>query len=179
MAFGFIYKTTNTINGKGYIGMCSSPSRFNTYLGSGKLLTHAIEKYGKDKFTRDILEWCDTDEQLRMAEAKWIEHYNAVESNEFYNLHDGGRGGDTGFHVSMSEVVKSTWDKYTEEQRKARGNATSAGKKGKGTSTDNSMYGRSIVKEKNLKWYNNGIKAIYVSEGTQPEGFVRGRKLNG
>lgn len=41
----------------------------------------------------------------------------------------------------------------------------------------NGMYGRSAVKEQNLKWYTNGIDTIYVSEGTQPEGFQRGRKL--
>ena len=37
------------------------------------------------------------------------------------------------------------------------------------------MYGRSVVKEKNLRWYNNGIESIYVTEGTQPTGYVLGR----
>ena len=41
----------------------------------------------------------------------------------------------------------------------------------------NGMYGRSAVREKNLKWYTNGVKAIYVSEGTQPNDYQRGRKL--
>tara|TARA_R110000796_G_scaffold19436_4_gene58364 strand:+ start:1327 stop:2028 length:702 start_codon:yes stop_codon:yes gene_type:complete len=41
----------------------------------------------------------------------------------------------------------------------------------------NGMYGRSAVREKNLKWYTNGAKAIYVSEGTQPNDYQRGRKL--
>lgn len=40
---------------------------------------------------------------------------------------------------------------------------------------NNPMYGKSAIKEKNLKWYTNGEKTIYVSEGTQPEGFIRGR----
>jgi len=39
----------------------------------------------------------------------------------------------------------------------------------------NNMYGRSAVKENNLRWYTNGKDTIYVTEGTQPEGFVRGR----
>lgn len=42
----------------------------------------------------------------------------------------------------------------------------------------NPMYGRSAVSEKNLKWYTNGTSVIYVTEGTQPDDYVRGRKLN-
>lgn len=41
----------------------------------------------------------------------------------------------------------------------------------------NPMYGRSAVKEKNLKWYTNGVKVIYIPEGTQPNDYQRGRKL--
>ena len=37
----------------------------------------------------------------------------------------------------------------------------------------NSMFGRSAPKENNLKWYTNGTKDIYVTEGTQPLGFLR------
>ena len=41
----------------------------------------------------------------------------------------------------------------------------------------NPMFGRSAPKEKNLKWYTDGMKDIYVTEGTQPLGFLRGRSL--
>ena len=43
---------------------------------------------------------------------------------------------------------------------------------------NNGMYGRSAISENNLKWYHNGSKTIYVTEGTQPKDFIRGR-LNG
>lgn len=46
------------------------------------------------------------------------------------------------------------------------------------TGEKNPMYGRSAVTEQNLKWYTNGSNVIYVTEGTQPNGYVRGRKLN-
>jgi hypothetical protein len=39
----------------------------------------------------------------------------------------------------------------------------------------NSMHGRSAIAEQRLRWYNNGSKNIYVTECTEPEGFVRGR----
>ncbi|MFY8211415.1 MAG: HNH endonuclease signature motif containing protein [Candidatus Nanopelagicus sp.] len=44
-----------------------------------------------------------------------------------------------------------------------------------GVGNKNSMFGRSAPKENNLKWYTNGTKDIYVTEGTQPLGFLRGR----
>jgi hypothetical protein len=43
------------------------------------------------------------------------------------------------------------------------------------TGPGNPMYGRSAVRDKNLKWYNNGIKNIYCTEGTQPPDYNRGR----
>ena len=41
----------------------------------------------------------------------------------------------------------------------------------------NPMYGKSAIADKNLKWYNNGIDNVYVTEGTQPAGYKRGRLL--
>ena len=41
---------------------------------------------------------------------------------------------------------------------------------------NNVMYGRSAITEKKLKWYTDGKVTIYVTEGTQPEGFVSGRQ---
>lgn len=81
---------------------------------------------------------------------------------------------------NLSNGVQTYWDNISEEEKKSRGKAMSDGRKrtgytGKGE--QNPMYGRSAVSEKNLKWYTNGVDVIYVTENTQPEGYVRGRKL--
>lgn len=47
--------------------------------------------------------------------------------------------------------------------------------KGKMAGEKNPMYGRSAVRERNLKWYNNGIKSMRFPDGEEPDGFVRGR----
>lgn len=39
------------------------------------------------------------------------------------------------------------------------------------------MFGRSAVREQNLKWYTNGVEVRYLPEGTEPDGWIRGRKL--
>ena len=46
--YGFIYITTNMVNGKRYIGQKKFCDGWKTYLGSGKLLKEAIKKYGKE-----------------------------------------------------------------------------------------------------------------------------------
>ncbi len=108
--YGFIYLTENKINGKKYIGMCKS-THSNNYLGSGTTLKKAIKKYGKENFTRIILEECETFEKLNNAEEYWIKKYNAVNSNEFYNLTSGGYGGN-------SDYMKEYWSTFTEDERK-------------------------------------------------------------
>ena len=40
---------------------------------------------------------------------------------------------------------------------------------------NNPMYGRSVVKEKNLKWYTNGLKNKFITENTEPIGWYKGR----
>lgn len=111
--YGFVYLTTNLINGKKYIGMCKTTHRKN-YLGSGKLLKHAIKKYGKDSFVRETLEECNSFEELSFAEKKWIAKYNADMDPNFYNIVEGGFGG-------CSEHMKKFWTKLSlEERKKAR-----------------------------------------------------------
>lgn len=96
--FGYIYLTTNTVNNKKYIGQrrafnCSPED--DDYLGSGTILQRAIKFYGKENFVKEILETCDSIEELNEAEKKWISYYNAVVSDEFYNIASGGLAGDT------------------------------------------------------------------------------------
>ena len=115
-----IYRITNLVNGKMYIGMTNGNNK--QYIGSGKLLKQAIAKYGIKNFNREILETCETDEELRAAEAKWIKQENAVASREYYNLCEGGRGGDTGNydHGKMPAAVKASWDSYDNTEKHDR-----------------------------------------------------------
>lgn len=86
---GFIYKTTNIINGKFYVGQCSNDPR-KKYLGSGKILLQAIEKYGRENFRREILQYA-AQEDLNFLEQIWIEKLRAQELG--YNILPGGNGG--------------------------------------------------------------------------------------
>ena len=90
--YGYIYLTTNLINSRKYIGQHKSECFDTNYYGSGKVLLQAITAYGKDNFKCEILCECFSAEELNAKEEFYIEKYNAVNSNEFYNLKPGGLG---------------------------------------------------------------------------------------
>lgn len=100
--FGYIYITTNLITGVKYIGQRFSThikgSFYNdTYLGSGTVLKRAIKEYGIENFTKEIIQICNSKEELNEAEKYWIKYYQAnINTNgQFYNIAAGGNAGDT------------------------------------------------------------------------------------
>lgn len=86
-----IYKTTNIVNQKFYVGKDTHNNP--NYYGSGKRLKLAIQKYGLGNFKKEILETCESLERLNEREKFWIKELNAI--NEGYNISLGGDGGDT------------------------------------------------------------------------------------
>ena len=95
--YGFVYITTNHVTGKQYIGQrkYDKQGKWKEYLGSGIILSRAIEKYGLENFSKEIIEECKTKKILNDREIYWINYYNAVESDNFYNIASGGDGGNT------------------------------------------------------------------------------------
>lgn len=96
LTFHFVYKTENMINGKIYIGVHSSNNPNDNYLGSGKLITKAIRKYGRNNFRRRILEFFSTREEAFAKEAEIVtKEFCLCEDN--YNIDTGGRGNNKTF----------------------------------------------------------------------------------
>ena len=89
-----IYKTTNLVNGKQYIGKDGHNNP--NYLGSGTFLKMAIKKYGKHNFKKEILEVCETEEQMRVREEYWLNYYDAANNKMFYNIHNHSYGSGGG-----------------------------------------------------------------------------------
>lgn len=90
--YGYIYLTTNLINGKIYVGQHAFKSTRCNYKGSGKKILRAFKKYGKENFKKEILEYCDSFEELNEREKYWIKKYNARNRKVGYNITDGGQG---------------------------------------------------------------------------------------
>lgn len=100
MSYGYIYKTTNLITKKIYVGLKRSNVFIPTYLGSGGCkingkqsgLLGAIEKYGKENFTVELIEWCETEEELCDREWFWKNELNVFDPNVGYNIYKGKEG---------------------------------------------------------------------------------------
>jgi hypothetical protein len=99
-----IYRTTNLINGKSYIGKDTKNNK--NYLGSGLLLKSAIEKYSRENFIKEILEVCTNHDELKEREKFWINYYDAVADPMYYNIREGGDGGDTFTNNPNKELVR-------------------------------------------------------------------------
>lgn len=106
-----LYKTTNQVNGKYYVGVhCQrdgfGPDDFDGYLGSGKLLLKAIKKYGRKSFIRTpIAVFFDPKTAYQMEEHIVNEEF--VANQNTYNLKTGGEGGGRGVKRPASVVAAS------------------------------------------------------------------------
>lgn len=88
-----IYKTTNLINGKIYVG--SDKNNNPNYLGSGKLLKKSIEKHGRENFKKEILCECKSIKDLIEKEGFWIKSLQSNKREIGYNISSNYFGGDT------------------------------------------------------------------------------------
>ncbi len=87
-----IYKVTNKLSGKFYIGKHETNNLDDNYYGSGVHLKRAIKKYGKENFTKEILFVFDTEEEMNAKEKELVTD-ELILSESNYNKGPGGEGG--------------------------------------------------------------------------------------
>ena len=175
--YGYIYITTNLINGKKYIGQHKAKKRLSkVYKGSGILIKKAFEKYGSENFTCELIEWCNSKEELNDREIFWIDHYNAVEDPNFYNCNCGGQGGNVNDWLAPENL--ESWKMKIKEDHRIHQKGVRMADRVK----DTDKYLENLERKKQnsklnpLCWYNNGSENIYIKKDQPvPEGFVAGR----
>jgi len=109
-----IYKTINLLNGKIYVGQHNT-SADDGYLGSGLILNRAIKKYGKNYFHREILDFCNSQEELNKKEIEWIGQLSATDFSVGYNVTNGGGYGVVGLSADKNHFFGK---KHSEESKK-------------------------------------------------------------
>lgn len=87
-----IYKITNTLNGKIYIGAHKTKNINDSYMGSGNVIRKAIKKYGLENFKKEILFSLDSLDEMYSKERELVNEA-FVRDEMTYNLKIGGRGG--------------------------------------------------------------------------------------
>lgn len=167
-----IYKTTNLVNGKIYIGKDSKNDP--KYYGSGLVLNQAIKKYGIENFQKEILEYCDSKENLNNREKYWIKFYNSTDRAIGYNLTDGGDGGDLikyldnkeEINKKRSNSIKEYYVKNPEAKKKRSENIKKRWEEeGRKEKMSKKMRGREInwkgkISKKVKEYYKNNKKVV-------------------
>lgn len=172
----YIYKVTNRINGKMYIGQ----HRYDgvgldpRYFGSGVLLKKAYDKYGIENFDMELVEECP-EEDLNPLEQLYIEHYNTLKPNG-YNLTEGGEG-VSGFKLSPETIEKLSIpiNQYDDNGNLVKSyiSATEAARQ---FGCDNSAINNAL-RNPNIK--SNGFRFRYASEcSSKIEPYSKPKRYN-
>lgn len=104
----YLYKTINLTNNKFYIGVHQTTDINDGYLGSGKELKKDIKKLGKNNFTKEILQFFNTKEEMLLKEAE-IVNFEFCTRNDTYNVMLGG-----GYGSAESNGLSFKGKKHTE-----------------------------------------------------------------
>jgi len=107
----FIYKTTNLINNKTYIGIHQTENIDDGYMGSGLHFLRAVKKYGKENFKREILEFASSYDEL-LEKERILVNEDWVKDNSNYNLKTGGQSNGFLSEESKKKISTTLKQKY-------------------------------------------------------------------
>lgn len=197
-----IYKTTNTTNGKIYIGKHKTSNLDDGYVGSGKNLKHAIAKYGIENFTKEVLFIFDNEAEMNSKEAE-IVNEEFILREDTYNICIGGQGG---FEYINSNGLRGCYNEKTRKKisKTLKGrppsNATieaikkshSLGKHKYDTfsgKTHTYESKQKMKKSKNVGTSNSQFGTMWITDGKEnkkikkdvdimPDGWYKGRTMN-
>lgn len=117
-----IYQVTNKINNKFYIGIHKTKDIDDSYMGSGKLIKHAINKYGVENFDKKILHIFTNKIEANKKERELVNE-SLLNNKMCYNLKEGGYGGFDHIHKKCKTSRHATFKKikihnpHTEEKK--------------------------------------------------------------
>lgn len=90
--FYTIYKTSNLLSGKFYIGKHQTENPYDHYFGSGKALKNAMKLHGKENFKKEVLFIFDNEDDMNAKEIELVTE-ELVNRSDTYNMGIGGEGG--------------------------------------------------------------------------------------
>lgn len=190
-----VYKTTNTINNKIYIGIHKCKTlEFDEYYGSGILLLRSIRKYGIENFKRETLHICETWDDARILEKNIVTEI-FCHRNDTYNISVGGTGGNTLAGYSEKErreiynkigntnrergnynYIGIDLIKKQDHMRHIRIQPKNKGRKHVGIGLENIQKAGRKRKFKKYKWITDGINNRMLGEFDElPENWKYGK----
>lgn len=172
---GYVYLTTNLVNGKKYIGKHKS-SYFNPeYKGPGKLIRRAINKYGWSNFKVELLLECNSLEELNQAEINEISRRNAVGSDEYYNIAGGGEGWSSSIW-SNPDLHQEMVERFTGEGNPFYGKHHSKDTISRQVATRRKKYETDPVYRQRISDCQKGKKATQKTRDKMSKSISKGKK---
>lgn len=165
----YIYKITNLINGKTYIGQHKYKELNDDYMGSGKHLARAQKKYGIKNFKKEILifnifekEHADLLEKTFIASER-----EKVGTKNCYNISDGGGGGNGGANKGkhLSEETKKKLSEINKGKSLSEETKRKISESQKGE--NNNFYGKHRSEETKRKISESNKGKHYASDETR------------
>lgn len=112
--FYYLYEIKNIVNNKIYVGVHKTKNINDGYMGSGKIIKNAIEKYGIENFVKTIIEYFSTPEEM-FAREKEVVNESFLRDHNTYNLRRGGTGGFD--YINENKIVKFKGKKHSESSK--------------------------------------------------------------
>jgi len=198
--FYIIYKTTNLLDNKIYIGAHATKDINDGYMGSGKYLKRAMMKYGIENFQKEVLFVFTNKEDMFAKEAEIVSEDFITTANT-YNIKPGGSGGNPGIVGAFSgrkhseetkeKIRESALKQVTTEEKRQKLSLNNWAKKdtdafrkharqinlGKPKSAEQKQ--KQSLAQKNKKIINNGIIAKWAHpediQNLLSQGWILGR----
>ncbi len=194
-----IYKVTNKLNNRFYVGKHKTENKNDDYHGSGILIDRAIKKYGKENFSKELLFECSSEEEMNQKEIDIVDE-EFVAREDTYNIALGGNGGN----LTKENRIKGNrlgtaalWKRYAEDEdfRDAYNLKRSIIAKARNLKYGNPSKGKKMSEETKAKmsashigktkgsangvfgkhWVTNGKETKLVDKSYIPEGWRKGR----
>lgn len=131
-----IYRITNKINNKNYIGQTSKTieCRWNSHVrhansNSPYVIHSAIRKYGTDSFEIEEIDNAENQEEINAKEVYWILEYKSNNPNFGYNMTFGGEGPNGFKHSEYSKLKMSVAHSAQSEETRRKISQSMMGKK--------------------------------------------------
>ena len=186
-----IYKITNLVNGKCYIGQSvdiedrwlkHKTSAFDSNRKEYEYpIYRAIRKYGIDNFSFDVVEKCEEDD-LNQLEIYYIDYFQSHFYKNGYNLTNGGDGGRLGSHIFQYDFSGNFISEYTSirsASRKTGIDHASIGRALNGTNQSAGNFLWTFSKDVNIRSMVEKLSNLNYSNGTKDDWIIDVYDLNG